>query len=272
MLPESHADEKSSTENQDEHLGLPIYIDANAPEMVDPAKQQAPTVWSGANEASFKLLRCVEAIRDLTKILEGIVSLDKALSDKRWVKILTTPLYIFATSVRDLYNELSGNAKAYSNLLPVTVKELTRRAANFAQEVPLEQNGELRTVRDKMSAHIDKATVISPDQFWSKLDLLTHFRWLRSCLVQMLYLLKIDIYAWTRDSGHPNVWSLMNVDGRVVDLYMENNEPVSILNVTLAKSPKGAVAAELQRLAVLYSEIAAKNQQVTDLVINDKAA
>lgn len=240
------------------HHGIPIYSDTSDPEMHDPAKQQSCTVWKASNNISLKLLRCVEAVRDITKHLESVSQLENPLSDKRYAKILATPLYSLVSGIRDIYNELQGNAKEYSIISTAQHKELLKRAAQFAKLVPTDKGSELRDVRDKMSSHIDKDTVETPAPYWEKVDLLLFLNWLRACIEQIMHLLTLDVYGWTRNCGHPDIWSLMSVDGTVVDFYMQNGEPVSILRVTFAKSPKYGIANEVHRLVRLYNEVTAK--------------
>ena len=258
-------EDNEASQGQEARKGLPVSVDLSEPEIQDPAGQQAPTVWMGANAISFKLLRCVEAVRDLTRTLQSIAEFDDPLSDKRGAKILATPLYTLASCVRDIFNELEGNAKDYSTVSLAQHKELRERAARFAKQVSLDRGSDLRAVRKKISAHVDKDAVITPDKYWSKVDLLAYLRWMKVCLEQIMHLLTLDVYGWTRESGHPDVWSLMSVDGTVVDLYMQNGKPVSILNITLVKSPKYSIANEIKKLVTLYNKVAVRCQQVYEL-------
>jgi len=201
-----------------------------------------------------------------------MAKLGDPLADQRWAKLLATPLYNLASGVRDMFNELEGNAKAYSTVSPAQHRELRKRATHFAEQVPLYQDSDLRAVRDKIGAHVDKDAVISPDKYWSKVDLLSFLRQIKVCLEQIMHFLTLDIYGWTRDSGHPDVWSLMSVDGTVVDLYMQDGKPVAILSVALAKSPKSGIASEVRELITLYNRVAAKCQQVDEIAGHDEAA
>jgi hypothetical protein len=239
----------------------PVYADSSEPEVVDPGRHQAPTVWMGANLISFKLLRCIEAVRDLTRILENIVGLDDPLCDKRGAKMLASPLYTLATGVRDMFNELEGNAKEYQTVSPAQHKELRDRAAQFAKQVPLDKTSDLKAVRDKIDAHVDKDAVTSPEKYWDKVNLLTFLQWIQVCLGQIMHLLTLDVYGWTRESGQPDVWSLMSVDGTLVDLYMQDDEPKAIVSVTFAKSPKYGIADEIRTLSSLCSEVLSKCRQ-----------
>lgn len=250
--------ENETPQEEEKSKGIPLFVDSDEPEIKDAAIQQESTVWYGSNQISFKLLRCLEAIRDITKILEVLAGHDNPFSDKRWSKQIASPLYNLASGVKDMFNELEGNAKNYSILGDKERRELKKRAVQFEGQVPLDNQSELRAVRDKIDSHIDKDAVITPDKYWSKVNLYSYLVWLRNSLEQLLHLLSLDVYGWTRDSGHPDVWSLMSVDGTVVDLYMQEGQPVSILNVTLAKSPKYGVQNEIINLVDLYNNLVAK--------------
>ena len=255
------------------HPRIPVYADMTALELHDPARQQSATVWRGSNKVSFKLQRCVESVRDLTSILESMASLDEPLSDKRLAKILATPLYSLAMGVRDMFNELEGNAREYSNLSTAQRNKLGERKSKFVKGVPLAKGSDLRDVRDKISAHIDKDTVVAPIEYWEKVNLPSYFRWLKLCLVEIMDLLELDVYGWTKDSGRPDVCSLMTVDGSVVDLYMQNGQPVAILGFTFTKSPKYGVADEIHKLVNVYNAIAGKCEELHSVTnVDDKAA
>lgn len=243
---------------QESRRPIPVYVDSSEPELQDPSKEQSPAVWMAANQISFKLLRCVEAIRDLARILESIAVLDAPLSDKRGAKMLATPLYNLAVGVKDMFSELEGNAKEYSRISPSQHKELRKWATVFATEVPIGKGEDLRAVRDKIDAHIDKDAVVTPGKYWGKVDLPTYLQWIRICSEEILHLLTFDIYGWSQESGHPDVWRLMAVDGILVDWYMEEDRIVSLLSTTFTKSPKYGIAREIENLAALHNRIVSK--------------
>jgi len=239
------------------HPRIPVYVETATLDVLDPARVQVSTVWQGSNHITFKLLRCVEAVRDLTKLLESIPRLEQPLGDKRFAKILATPLYNLACGILDLFNEIESNAKEYSSLSATERNQLSERKNRFMELVPTEKGSDLREVRNRMSSHIDKDAVMLPSQYWSKVDIAAFFRWLALCLIELMHLLDLDIYSWTRDSKQPSICSLMTIDGSVVNLYMQNGDPVGIQSFTFAKSPKYEVAREIEGLVSLYNTIAA---------------
>ncbi|WP_375505137.1 hypothetical protein [uncultured Nostoc sp.] len=62
----------------------------------------------------------------------------------------------------------------------------------------------------------------------------------------------------------------MSVDGKVVDFYMQNGQPHSIINVTLVKSPKYGVLSEIKAFIQLFNEVARKYQGVELIEILEK--
>jgi hypothetical protein len=104
---------KEAKGGEEQKRGIPLYADWSEPKINDPALLQDNTAWRGSNEISFKLLRCLEAIRDLSKIMEGLAKLEDPVSDKRLVKQLASPLYALVSCILDMFNELEGNAKSY---------------------------------------------------------------------------------------------------------------------------------------------------------------
>ena len=254
--------------------GIPLYIDEREPEIDDPALLSSNKTWKGTNEISFKLLRCLETLRDISRNMEVLALINEPSSDKRLVKQLSSPLYTLATCVLDMFNELESNAKNYVELDSPQHKEIISKKKQFIVDVPMDSKSALRIVRDKIDSHIDKVAVIKPEDYWVNVDLSPFLKWMGICLEQFNYLLSLDVYAWTRDSGHPDVWSFMNVDGKLVDWYMQDGKPVSIIAVTVVKSPKYGVLSEIKKFLEVYNEVACKCQGVDligilDTEIND---
>ena len=238
--------------------GIPVYVDSGKPAINDPSMPHSKNVWRGSNEITFKLLRCLEAMRDLLKIMEGLNRLDDPTSDKRLAKHLASPLYVLGSGVQDMFNELESNAKNYTIIASPQHKEIISRKQQFIIDVPTDNKSILRIIRDKIAAHIDKDAVIRPEDYWSNIDLSYFLKCMVSCLEQLLYLLSLDVYGWTRDSGHPDVWSLMSIDGKVVDLYMQNGKRMQIMSIKFVKSPKYGVLNEIKDFVALYNKVVGK--------------
>ncbi|MCL4264025.1 MAG: hypothetical protein KJ069_12450 [Anaerolineae bacterium] len=235
--------------------GIPIYIDDSQPEIDDPANLSNNSYWFPANNISIKLATCLESIRDIERLLAVLVEQDNPSSDKRIVKLMATPLYSLASGVRDLFNDLQGNAKEYAQIKDKQKRQINRRLPEYLRAVPL-QDGDLRTIRDKISSHVDKDVFTgNPRRIWELVDLDVQLEWLRTIIDELMFLLSLDAYAWTRDSGDPAIFRLMSVDGVQVDL---NLEEYLILDVTMVKSPKYYISTKIQEIATLYKRIKSK--------------
>ena len=255
------------TSEEGQGKGIPLYIDEREPKINDPALLRSDKTWKGSNEISFKLLRCLEAVRDISRKMEALALLSEPSSDKRLVKHLASPLYALGSCVLDMFNELESNAKKYTVLASSQHKGIISKKKQFMVDVPMDNKSALRIVRDKIDSHIDKDAVIKPEDYWVNVDLSSFLKWMGICLEQFFYLLSLDVYSWTIDSGHPDVWSLMNVDGTVVDLYIPDGKLHSIINVTFVKSPKYGVVNEIKNFLEVYNEVARKCEGVDSIEI-----
>jgi hypothetical protein len=257
------------TSEEGQRRGIPLYVDEREPEINDPALLRSNKTWRGSNEISFKLLRCLEALRDISRSMEALAPLSEPSSDKRLVKHLASPLCALGAGVLDMFNELESNAKKYTVLASSQHKEIISKKKQFMIDVPMDKKSALRIVRDKIDSHIDKDAVIKPEDYWVNVDLSSFLKWMGICLEQFCYLLSLDVYAWTIDSGHPDVWSFMNVDRTVVDFYMQDGKPVSFISVTFVKSPKYGVLNEIKNFLEVYNEVARKCEGVDSIEISE---
>lgn len=241
--------------NSEIKTGIPIYIDDREPEIDDPLNSSKSDYWYPANTISIKLMPCVEAIRDIYKLLE-ILNKDENVLDKRLHKLLVTPVYSLACGVEGLFNEIEGNAKGYGKISAKQQREIKKRFIEFSKEVPIQKDDALRKIRDKLGAHIDKDVFVGETrEIWELVELGSLLKWIKSTLTALLIILEFDIFAWTRESGDPKIFRLMSVDGHQVDL---NFEEKLIVGFSLVRSPKYYVSNMIQRVAKLYGEIKRK--------------
>jgi hypothetical protein len=175
----------------------------------------------------------------------------KSHPKRRTAKLLATPVYILATTVRDFYNYLIGNPATAGLLHDSLRRGYAARAAWFAREVPLDKGSPLRMVRDKIGAHLDSKAIGAPSPVWSEVNFSRYVQWTRLCSIEILKLLELDVYAWTLDNLQKDVVRLMQIDGRIVDLYVKDGHAKAILDVTFAKSPKYAISEEVSSLVRL---------------------
>lgn len=232
--------------------GIPIYIDDREPEIDDPAKRSNKEFWFPANTISIKLTACLESIRDIQRLLAILAEQENPYSDKRVVKLMATPLYSLASGVKDVYNDLQGNIKEYGQLKNDQLKQINKRRSEYLNAIPLHDSA-LRTIRDKISSHVDKEVFKGdPRKVWALVDLELLLKWLKAIVNELMFLLSLDVYAWTRDSGHPDIFRLMSKDGVQVDLNMKEKV---INSVALVRSPKYYVSDKVQHVANLYAKI-----------------
>jgi hypothetical protein len=168
---------------------------------------------------------------------------------------MAIPLYSLASEIKNIFNDLQGNAREYGQLKEKQRRQINKRLAKYLKEVPL-QDGALRTIRDKISSHVDKGIFTGdPRKVWELVNLDLQLEWLRISTEELIFLLSLDVYAWTRESGYPEIFRVMSVDGVQVDL---NLEETVILNVSMVRSPKYYIAQRVQEVAALCARIKAK--------------
>lgn len=240
-----------------ERPSIPIYFDESEPEIDDPARPSQKSYWFPANGISIKLVTCLESLRDIQSLLSILVERDDPSADKRVVKLMATPLYSLALGVKNIFTDLQGNPKEYGQLGNTEKQKINSRLSRYLEEVPLHNDSALRTIRDKISSHVDKDVFIEdPRKVWNLVELDLLLEWLRATIDELMFLLALDVYAWTRDGGHPELFRVMSEVGVQVDL---NLEEAVILGVTFSRSPKYYISKKAQEVATLYSRIKLKS-------------
>lgn len=235
--------------------GIPIHIDTGEPRVDDPAAYKNATYWFPANRISTKLTACLESARDISRLLDILARQEHPSRDRRLIKLLSTPLYNLARGVEGVLNDLQGNAKEYGQLDASERSRINERLSDYSNTVPL-RDGPLRTIRDKISSHVDHDVFVGdPRKVWGFVNLEQQLAWLKAIIQQWEFLLSLGVYAWTRDSGHPNIFRLMSEDGVQVDLDLKNK---AIVNVTLVRSPKYYFYEQMQHIANLVVTLSTK--------------
>lgn len=236
--------------------GAPVYLDESDPRIADHSVGVRVHDWHPANGPAIKMVRCLEAIRDLAPIFNFVVNSPTPDSDNRIVKMMATPLYTLATGVRDVYGEIENSdlRRMHKN----DRRAFLKRKEAFSNAVFQGKNGPLKTVRDKIGAHIDTDTILSGERVWKHVSLQTFVELLRLCLLELDYLLQNDIYAWTRNTDRENLVRLMSVDGSLVDFVTENNQPKYIARLSFVKSPREGIAREVNAFVATVNLIVAR--------------
>ena len=235
--------------------GIPFYIEPSPRKVPDPASPDDIDGWDGANDVSFKLLEALESLRDLHVVLQDLVAQDEPQYDRRRIKRISTPLYSFAWAIRNICTELLENPDKYGGLSDEMKSKVNDYHDEMVRVVPLSVNSPLRTVRNKIDAHVDPSTVNDPEQFWGHVELENYIPWLSCSIITFALLLALDVYGWTCDSSHPDIFRLMSVDGTLVDLLMVDGEPSMIAGITQTTSPKVSIVQELNAVITLHNTL-----------------
>jgi hypothetical protein len=227
--------------------GMPFYVDERSPELEDPSRASADHLWQPACGTTSRLVRCLEAIRDISTAVAPLSALPHPDADKRLVKQVIIPVYNLALGIRDLFNSVQSTR--WTKLDKQKQTKLVRRFRQFGEAVPT-KTGALKTARDKIAAHLDKDTPTwQYRQFWDSFGLADVLGWIRGCMRMLSILIPPDIYSWTRPSGFTNVVNLMNVDGTEVSLLMKEEEPDALVGLWFVISPKAGIVREARELA-----------------------
>jgi predicted RNase H-like HicB family nuclease len=235
---------------------LPVYFGSPDPRLRDPSKTAGFAGWVPADDVSRKLVRCLEGLRDVETVFELMRLGSADIPDRRKVKVLVPSLYNLATAVSDHFNFLSGNKALAARLDSGTLTEVCAHKREFEKRVPLTAGAPLRSVRNKISAHLDERAVASPTELWAQVNMHTYLRWLKECLKELTYLTGLDLYTWMCDGGHSNLWTMMFSDGMATNFLVEDGKAVYILNSMLMRSPKYGISAEVEGVALGWNELA----------------
>jgi hypothetical protein len=225
--------------------GMPIYLDQRPPELEDPARQLAEHHWQPACTASSRLTRCLEAVRDVSTALSLLNGSPKP-ADKRIVKQVISPIYNLAIAIRDLFNYVQS--KHWTELGKQKQTKLAKRFKQFGEAVPTAR-GTLKTARDKITAHIDKAVSTTEyRQFWDLFGIADVPAWIKGCLRMLQLLIHPDIYRWTRLSPYSNVVVLMTSDGTEISILLNGEKPKALVGLNFVVSPKDGIIREIREL------------------------
>ena len=234
--------------------GIPVFIDESSPRIADHARGLAIDDWQPANDATIKLIRCLEAIRDLKPICDFLACSPQAAADRRFIKGLATPLYTLVAAIRDMYGEIQ-NAE-FKNMPKERRRMFRGRSEAFSKAVG-GKDSRLKKVRDKIGAHVDKDAILGGTDVWADVDLKTFLDILRLCLVELGFLLHRDNYAWTRHTDAPNVLRLMSVDGTLVDLADVDGHLEHIGAISFVPSPRIGIINEVNAFVSTVNRIVA---------------
>jgi hypothetical protein len=233
---------------------IPLFLDPSDPRIEDPSQPLDLTHWQPQDKRTSKLTRCLEALRDLTTAFRSIAENTSASVDKRLLKQSIPPLYNLATALRDLNNEIISNCP--NELKDGEKKAIAHHFKIFGVAVPTTNSSPLKTARDKIAAHLDKDTQTPGYRdFWEQFELPVVADWIMGCIRMFTIFIQPDLYHWERNSGQADRYTVMRFDGQQVALEIAEGKTPELISVTLTRSPKEAIEAELRTLLALVTRL-----------------
>ena len=236
--------------NDPENKGMPIFLDETPRSISDSLDEIEIDAWFPSNSAALKLWRCLECLRDLDDLLVDSANQKNATKRKRKLKIALTPLHSLVKSVDDLCNDIQSNKETRFLLDKSNIKEVSEIQELFSRLLPHDHRADISTVRNKLSAHIDKKMHPSEAQKISSVITSSEFgRWLHICLHLVLDLTKLKIYHWSCKSPGDEYICVMHDEPYIVTMKVkgENSPALAALNIANS-SPKNAIPEVVQSL------------------------
>jgi hypothetical protein len=246
------------TKHEDESLqrGVPVYIEELVRDLSDPTLSIADGEWHPANDAARKLWACVEAMRDIEDILDS-----REEADTRRLKRLLTPLDSLLAAVVGLGNYLASSDDMKKQIATDIRKGLGKATADLKRAEAFTTPADLKFIRDKLSAHVDKKI-----QSWDAQEALSHLKpaqvrdAIQACLVALVTLLSVNVYAWTASDCPDGFVKIMTAEPTLITLKMVDGKPVaSHLGVEIARSPRQWVNSYCRKLNDLAAEALCPN-------------
>ena len=235
--------------------GIPYYFERSPRNAQDPACPDNVDGWDGANDVTIKLLLALESLRDLRVVLQDLLAQEQPYSDRRRIKGISTPLVSFTSAIQKICKELLGHPDSIGGLSDEVKAKVNEYLQEIVRVFPPTGNSPLRTVRNKIDAHVDESTVEKREQIWDHVDLSLFLPWIACALIHFSELLALEVYGWTCKSTHPDVFRLMSVDGTLVDLLVIDEKPSRIVGISITTSPKVGIAEELNAVITLYNAL-----------------
>jgi hypothetical protein len=219
---------------------LPIFFDSETRGLTDVAKVEVdPGDWYPANKPSSKIWRCLEALRDVSNLVQGGKELDEG-GKRRRAKIVVVPLYSFIEHLRSTCNYILDKPNMKERLDKAAKANLRKHLKAFSRTVPVERPSILRTVRNKLSAHVDRK--MSPREAAGLMkDAPPHEvgRWLHNGILLLCEVLSVDVFAWGTDDCPEGCLRLMTAEPFLVTLRKgADGELAKIVSLHVSQSPK----------------------------------
>ena len=248
--------------DETENKGMPIYLDETPRSISDSLQEVEVDAWYPSNSAAHKLWRCLESLRDLEDLLVDSAKQKNATKRKRKLKIALTPLYSLIQSVDDLCNDIQCNKSTRGLLDKSKVEEVLEIQRRFSELLPHDHKAQISTVRNKLSAHIDKKIHPAEAQKIGNAITSSEFgRWLHICLHLVLDLTKLDIYHWSCKPPSDEYICFMHFEPYIVTMKVEGHNSPAIAALNIASgSPRNAIPEVIQSLVTHSQWMFKKNQ------------
>lgn len=215
-----------------------------------------------ANDVTFKLTCCLEAIRDLRPALEPFVACPSNVTDKRRVKSLAPVVFNFVQAIDDLFGGFEALWRdgkctdSYKRCISIREK--------FRRDMPIGKGEPLKLVRDKIGAHLDKYAV-SDAVVWECVDFGLFLHICIRCLREFEDFLTLDRYVWTCHIENGNITRTMSMDGTLVDLANAGTPEQYISSVAHTGSPLESVAEEAKEVVHAITKLLESEEVVSQL-------
>lgn len=232
--------------------GMPIYSD-DVPRDISNLTAETDNShhdWEPANKATQKLWRCVDALRDIASLLEDAAASKSKDKRRRKLKILLTPLASLAQGIVDLLNHSECDAETRARIEPKMHEMIAPLRERFLEYVPLERKKLLSTLRNKISAHVDKS--LFPAQardLFSKAHLHEVGLWLHASIAVLLDLSKLPIYGWMCDCDKKDTVRLMTNEPFLLTIAVKDGKLGDLVGLHIVQD------APMKRTVKLMEEV-----------------
>lgn len=225
----------SESDNQASR-GMPVFLSTVERGLADPAAATVET-WHPGDAVSQKLWACTEPLRDVEHLLQELPVEQRS----RRLKILATPVSSFRLAVIQLGDYLSSAPDLKVKLTNESRRQVAKLVEKLKANDPAHEA--VKTVRDKLSAHIDKnISSWDAERRLRDCSALAVGTALHSSICTLLRLLELNVYSWFAEDTPEGFLRLMSAEPYLTTFRVENQHIVEIIKLELAKSPRYAVS------------------------------
>jgi hypothetical protein len=241
--------------SDDERKGMPIHLDKRDRSVVDFNSEgaQGPDEWHPMNGAAKGLCRCLVALGDIEEALEHYFATSDAKKCRRRMRAMSIPLHSLCVAIIDTINVIQSDVQLHSRLPTTAPKELTDLRTRFSRLVPFDRKGKLGVIRNRISAHLDRAD--SPSEMRAivlSVDSTEFGEWIHACIGVVCDLLKLDAYMWTASTAREDLTLTMCQEPIMAALRVADGHVVGFEGAFVRRrSPKFDVFESAQRVCKL---------------------